>query len=242
MTNTKGKFIGIGVGPGNPGLIPIAAVKALHDADIIYAPRAKSGMSSVARDCVRDLEIDEKRFREIVYSMDADRTETLVFYEKLASEIAGELLASKTVAYLTIGDSLTYSTYSYLLKALQICLPEAHCTTIPGITSYAAVASALNWPLGQGKERVLILPCPDCKEELKSEIESHDIVVLMKIAERMPMVIELLNQMGIAENCAVATRIGHPDERLSTDLNAFAEAGGNGYLSTMLIRKEKRQK
>lgn len=236
-----GKFFGIGVGPGNPGLIPLAAVEVLRQADVVLAPRARSAQKSVARACVKELGIADDKFREVVYNMDAtDRGKTIACYRELAREIAGELVSGKTVAYLTIGDSLTYSTYGYALSAVREILPDAQCLTIPGITSYAAVAAALNWPLGQGKERLLILPCPDSRSQLKSEIEDHDIVVLMKIGERLPMVIELLNQMGIADQCAVAHRIGHPDEQVSADINAFAQACGSGYLTTMLIRSGKR--
>jgi precorrin-2/cobalt-factor-2 C20-methyltransferase len=61
--------------------------------------------------------------------------------------------------YLTIGDALTYSTYGYVLAAVRDLYPECDCVTLPGITSYAAAAAALEWPLGVGK-RTLILPCP----------------------------------------------------------------------------------
>ena len=79
--------------------------------------------------------------------------------------------AGKDIAYLTIGDPFTYSTYTYTLAALKDCLPELRHRTYPGVTSYCAVAAATEFPLGEGKERVLILPCPDHLPELRAAIE-----------------------------------------------------------------------
>ncbi len=231
------KFYGVGVGPGAGGLIPVAAVNALHKADLILAPRARKAKSSVARECLAGLDLPEGKFREVVYNMDPDRAETIAHYRELAAEIAAELAAGKTVAYLTIGDTLTYSTYGYTLAALQELMPEADCITIPGITSFAAIAAAVNWPIGQGKERVLILPCPETAQELRRDIESHDMIVLMKIGARMPMVAEVIDTLSPQWQCAVAQRIGHVDQVVSTDLKSFLANGGGGYLTTMLIRR-----
>ena len=121
-------------------------------------------------------------------------------------------------------------------------LPGLPHKTFPGITSYAAAASALGWPLGEGKERTLILPCPDTAEELREEIQNHDIVVLMKVGHRLPWVLELLKDMGIAQHCAFARRIGLPGELLSSNVAGLVADEAMGYLATMLIRKAGREK
>ena len=235
---TLGKFIGIGVGPGPAGFIPVAALDALKMADVIFTPRARSAETSVAQKCLDGLGLDTGRFREVLYNMDSERSHMEEHYEQLASEIAEELRKGSTVAYLTLGDSLTYSTYGYTLAALLKILPNLGHQTFPGITSYAAIASALDFPLGQGKERTLILPCPDDMESLRSEIESHEIIVLMKIGHRLPAVISLLSELKIAEHCVLASRIGLPGEVLCPDLSRLPEDSQSlGYLSTMLIRQ-----
>jgi len=155
-----GTFWGIGVGPGPSGYIPLAAVEALQQADIVYAPRAHSSETSVALQCLTGIAIAQERIREIEFTMDPDRTVLSEHYAQLAETIAVDLRAGLNVAYLTIGDSLTYSTYGYILAALREYLPDLPHRTFPGITSYAAAASAMGWPLGVGKERTLILPCP----------------------------------------------------------------------------------
>jgi precorrin-2/cobalt-factor-2 C20-methyltransferase len=232
-----GQFVGIGVGPGPAGYIPLAAWQLLKTAQVVFYPRARSAEQSTALQCLHGLEIDQERLREIIYNMDSDRHLIDERYAQLAEEIAHELKAGKTAAYLTIGDSLTYSTYSYTLNALLQILPDVSYRTFPGITSYAAIASALNWPLGQGKERTLILPCPDDMAELCRDIETHDIVILMKIGRRLSDVLALLSDMNIGQYCAFASRIGLPGEYLCSNLLQLNYDQSLGYLSTMLIRR-----
>jgi precorrin-2/cobalt-factor-2 C20-methyltransferase len=237
-----GKLWGVGVGPGPRGLMPVAAVEVLAHAAVIYLPRARSAELSIARQCLDGLLIPESRLREVEFTMDPDRTVLRDHYSALAAEIAAELEGGRDVAYLTLGDPMTYSTYGYILAALKDRLPSLQAKTFPGITSFAAAAAAMSWPLGEGKERVLILPCPDDALSLRRDIESHDVVVLMKIGKRLPMVLQLLHDMDISRHCALASRIGLPGETLCEDVGALSGDTALGYLSTMLIRRSARER
>lgn len=242
MNARLGTFYGIGVGPGPAGYIPVASVDALRQADVVFAPRARSAETSVALQCLKGIEIAPDRIREIEFNMDPDRSVLGEHYTVVAETIAKELRAGRHVAYLTIGDSLTYSTYGYVLAALRDRLPDLAQHTFPGITSYAAAAAAAGWPLGEGKERTLILPCPEDAATLRHEIETHDIVILMKIGARLPWVLDLLREMGIAENCAFARRIGLEGELIAADAGKLCATEAMGYLATLLIRKTPREK
>jgi precorrin-2/cobalt-factor-2 C20-methyltransferase len=236
-----GQFWGVGVGPGPRGLLPVAAVEVLSQAAVIYLPRARSADTSIARQCLDGLLIPASRMREIEFTMDPDRSVLREHYGTVAAQIAVELEAGHDVAYLTLGDPMTYSTYGYTLMALKDRLPTVKTKTFPGITSFATAAAALNWPLGEGKERVLILPCPDEAASLQRDIETHDVVVLMKIGKRLSMVLELLRGMGISQHCVLASRIGLPGETLCDDLTSLGDVDSLGYLSTMLIRRTPRE-
>lgn len=242
MSETHGQLFGIGVGPGPRGLLPVAAVEVLSRATVIYLPRARSAELSIARQCLEGLDVPRSRLREIEFTMDPDRTVLREHYVALAAEIAIELEAGRDVAYLTLGDPMTYSTYGYTLAALRDRLPTLRATTIPGVTSFAAAAAAMSWPIGEGKERVLILPCPDDMGSLRQDIESHDVVVLMKIGKRLPSVLQVLRGMGISSHCALASRIGLPGETLCRDIDSLPEDAALGYLSTLLIRRCERKK
>lgn len=241
MSAQMGTLWGIGVGPGPAGYLALAALDALRQSDLIYAPRARSADASVALQCLAGIEIAPHKLREIEFNMDLSRSVLYQRYAPLADDIAAELLAGRNVAYLTIGDALTYSTYGYLLAALKERLPDLPHRTFPGITSYASAAAALSWPLGEGKERVLILPCPETPEELRREIDTHDIVVLMKIGPRLGWVLDLLREMGIAERCAFARRIGLSGELLANGVGELVADEATGYLATMLVRRNPRE-
>ncbi|HKM58200.1 MAG TPA: precorrin-2 C(20)-methyltransferase [Chthoniobacterales bacterium] len=234
----EGVFCGIGVGPGMPGLLPLVAWEFLQECDVIFVPRAKSSKESVARRCLPPHQIPEERFREVEFAMESDRTLLAGNYTQLAGKIAEELLTGKKVAYLTIGDPLTFSTYIYILNALREQFPRFHYRTYPGVTSYCALAAATGFAIGEGKERVMILPCPDEMPELRRVIEVQDIVILLKIGHRLPAVLALLDDMAIGNYCAFGAHIGMEDEIVSVGISGLSKANPTGYLSTMLIRKK----
>jgi precorrin-2/cobalt-factor-2 C20-methyltransferase len=235
--NGLGEFCGIGVGPGEPGLIPVAAWEFVKRCDVIFAPRARSMDHSVARRCLPPNEIPAGRFREVEFAIDPDRGTLRQHYAQLAQAICTELLAGRSVAWLTLGDPMTYSTYIHTLAALKDCIPELRIRTYPGVTSYCALAAAAEFPLGDGKERLLILPCPADMAELRAEIESNDIVVLMKIGAHLASVLVLLRQMGIAGHCAFGRQVGMAGEMVRMGVQGIGPEDAIGYLSTMLIRK-----
>ena len=203
-----GTFFGIGVGPGEPGLIPVAAWNTLKKCPVIFVPRAGTMNHSVARRCLPTDEIPPHHFREVEFALEADQNVRSAHYAELAEIIAKELCTGLDVAYLTLGDPLTYSTYIYLLRAIRERFPGLACRTYPGVTSYCALAAATGFAIGEGKERVLILPCPNDMHELRRLIDGHDIVILMKIGERLPAVLRLLDDMGIGRHCAFGAHVG----------------------------------
>jgi precorrin-2/cobalt-factor-2 C20-methyltransferase len=237
-----GMFFGIGVGPGEPGLIPVAAWNTLKKCQVIFVPRAKTMNHSVALRCLPADEIPQVRFREIEFAMEPDQGVLSAHYTELAEIIATELSAGRDVAYLTLGDPSTYSTYNYTLAALLDRIPNLRYRTFPGVPSFCAVAAATGFALGEGKQRILIMPCPAQMSELRSMIQTHDIVVLMKIGDRLPAVLALLRQMGIADQCVFGSHVGMADAILCANVAEMDPEKSRGYLSTLLIRKDTPEK
>ena len=163
MTESKlvGRFVGIGVGPGPAQLISVAAWEELQCCDLICYPRATSHESSAALHALEGLELPQAELREIFFEMSSDRDRLRTYYRELALSLRGEVGLGRQVGYLTLGDSMTYSTYGYLINALREIYPQLRHRTYAGITSFAAIAAHFDWPLGEGKERVLLLPCPE---------------------------------------------------------------------------------
>jgi precorrin-2/cobalt-factor-2 C20-methyltransferase len=233
---TTGTFYGIGVGPGEQGLLPVLAWEALQGCATIFVPRATSQEGSTARTCLPPNDIPEERFHEVEFDMSTEHATLLVRYTAMADRIAESLRSGLDVAYLTLGDSMTYSTFNYTLKAVRETCPEAPWRVFPGVTSYAALAAATGFPLGEGKERVLILPCPESMDALERALKQHDITVLMKIGRRLPSVLAVLDRMHLTGHAAFGGRVGMPDGLCQLGIDGLLNAPPSGYLSTMLIR------
>jgi precorrin-2/cobalt-factor-2 C20-methyltransferase len=231
-----GTFYGIGVGPGEPALLPVVAWNTLQRCQIVYVPRASSQEASTAKACLPAHAIPEERFREIEFDMSKDHSVLSARYSKAAEEIAVHLRKGEDVAFLTLGDTMTFSTFNYQLRAVRDACPEAPWRVFPGVTSYAALAACTGFALGEGKERVQILPCPEEAAALKRAIEVNDIVILMKIGKRLPMVVALLEEMNLLRESAFGSRVGMPEAVCVSGIEPLLLNPSSGYLSTILIR------
>ena len=235
MSNNVGEFYGIGVGPGDSELVTLKAVRIIKSVDCIFAPRADSKGSSLALDIVSNV-CEGKRVVEQVYPMVKDRSKLEAAWLASANEIKRELDAGNSVAYLTIGDPLTFSTYCYLLQQLSKIIPAQKIHTIPGITSYNAAASLANFSLIEQSEKLAIIPVSSDIDELRPVLNSFDTVILMKVAKKLDEVIELLEEMELIDNSLFASYIGHKNEFITRDLKSLKGAG-KGYLSVIIVRK-----
>lgn len=236
----ENKFYGVGVGPGDPELITLKGLNALKRADVIFAPKATIKGESLAREIVEELVSDKNKteFIELEFPMTKDEAELKNRYAKSARLILDTIEAGKTVAYLTIGDPLLYSTYIYLLEALRELAPEVAIETIPGIAAYSALASALNYSLAEKDSRLAICPVPNDLEELREMIEAHDTTVIMKVAKKLGEVTKLLKDMGLLNSTIFGSRVGQDNEKLIDGrVEPFEFKDKEGYLSTIIVRK-----
>ncbi len=235
MRKDIGNFYGIGVGPGDKELITIKAVRIIKSVDCIFAPRAYLKKSSLAFYIVKDV-CAGKRIVEQVYPMTKDRSKLKKAWLSSANEIRDELYAGNDVAYLTIGDPMTFSTYCYLLQQLSHIIPSQNIQTVPGITSYNAAASLANFSLIEQNGKLAIIPVSKDIDALRPILNSFDTVILMKVAKKLDDVIDLLVEMKLTDNSVFASYIGQDDEFITQDITSL-KGGGMGYLSVIIVRK-----
>ncbi len=235
MNSEPGNFYGIGVGPGDNELLTLKAVRIIKSVDCVFVPKADTKESSTALEIVKDV-VADKRIIEQVYPMVRDKTRLETAWSKAANEIKCEVESGNNVAYLTIGDPLTFSTYCYLLQHLSKLIPSQNIHTIPGITSYNAAACLANFPLIEQDEKLAIIPISKEVSELRPILNTFDTVVLMKVAKKLDEVIELLKEMNLIENSLFASYVGFNNELITHDLNSL-KGSGKGYLSVIIVRK-----
>lgn len=233
---TLGTFYGIGIGPGDPGLVTVKAAAVLAATAHVFVPKARLASDSLALDIARRYVRADAEVRELVFPMTADRAELLRSWAESADAIAKVLEAGADACFLTLGDPLVYSTYVYLLRALTERLPGARAVTVPGVTAFCAGAALANFPLGEGKRLLTVVPTADDLTSVREALQRGGTVVLMKIGKRLRDILALLEEAGLTEQAVFVSRAGLEGQRVALDLRALhAEEPEAGYLSVILV-------
>lgn len=232
----RGTFYGVGVGPGDSELITVKAVNVIKNADIIITPRTEKKKDSVALNIAKEYIGKDTRIVDLIFPM-VQNTDTLnKAWENNKSVILDFLKEGKKVVFLTLGDPMLYSTYIYVLNRLKNY--DYQIITVPGITSFSAIASSLNYPLTEGNDILSVVPATNSEEDLEKAFRDSDNLVLMKVYKNYQEVITKLKENNYLDSAVMVTKCGFPEEEVITDLENIGEKKVN-YLSTIIARKKK---
>ncbi|WDP90642.1 MAG: precorrin-2 C(20)-methyltransferase [Desulfobacter sp.] len=234
MTST-GKLFGIGVGPGDPELITVKAVKAIERADIIFTAASSKNPYSLAVEIAAPYISASAVTRQLGFPMTKHSDEVEAAWIANAEEIATELKAGKTVAFLTLGDPITYSTFGYILKKMKRIMPEADIETIPGITSFHAAAARLNRILVEGEESLLVTSGAYGGEQIR-RVEGVENVAIVKAYKNIKDLNNALKETGLYENGVAVSKCGRDKESIIDDLGEL-ETRDPDYWTLILASK-----
>ena len=232
----SGIFYGIGVGPGDPELLTVKAIKAIEKVDVLIAPKTEKKDGSVALTVAKpylkkDVEIVYQVF-PMVKGFAENSTDA---WESNKQEILKLLRAGKNVAFLTIGDPMFYSTYIYVFRLLEN--EGVEIQTIPGIPAFAAIGSQLGYPIVEGDDVLSVIPATASPEKVEKAMQAADNVVLMKVYKNFEEVADMLDKNEMAEQAVLVSRAGLDDEKIIYNVLAHKKDKLN-YLSTILTRKK----
>ena len=231
-----GTFYGMGVGPGDPELLTVKAANILGRCPHVVVPKAKAEGGSVALEIAGRYVHGSAKIHELVFPMTMDKVELSRSWKESAQTIAALLKNGEDVCFLTLGDALVYSTYIYLLRELKAIVPDVEVVTVPGITSFSAVAALTSFPLGEGKEPITIVPTADDLTAVCQAVKAGGTVVLMKIGKRLGDILDILEETGVIGDAVFVQRAGQPTQRIELDLRKLrGESAEAGYLSVILI-------
>lgn len=232
----RGIFYGIGVGPGDPDLLTLRAYKILEKVDLVCIPKSKMEKESIALNIVKQALDKDLEILELHFPMTKDQAELARNWDANTEKIVEELNKGKSIAFITIGDPLLYSTYSYILQRIIHNHPDVKVETIPGISSVLASASAVNVTLVEEEESLGIVPANKDKDYLLKTIGSFDNLVLMKVAKCFDLVLEVLEELNFQGKAYLISRCGHPDQVVTDNLQEW-KGKELHYLSLMIIKK-----
>jgi len=230
----RGTFYGIGVGPGDPELLTVKAIKAIEAADVLIAPKTEKKDGSVALEIARPY---LKKDIEIVYQvfpMVKDFAEDTGAWEENKEEILALLNAGKNVAFLTLGDPMFFSTYIYVFRLLEH--EDVDIVTIPGVPAFIAIGSHVGRPIVECNDVLAVIPGTASKERLEEVMAVAGSAVVMKVYHNSAEIIDLLKRNHMAKDAVLVSRVGLDGERVIHDLEAHADEKLN-YLSTILARR-----
>jgi precorrin-2/cobalt-factor-2 C20-methyltransferase len=198
--STIGKLIGVGVGPGDPELLTLKAMRALAQADIIVH-FAKAGNGSNARAIVADHLKDGVEELPLYYPVTTEvpkedaayRAAIDRFYETSANVVAAHLDDGKIVAVISEGDPLFYGSYMHLHVRLA---PRYPTEVIAGISAMSGCWSSIGAPIAQGDDVFTVLPGTLAESELLRRLRDADAAVVMKIGRHLPKIRRALRDTG----------------------------------------------
>ncbi|MCA1797170.1 MAG: precorrin-2 C(20)-methyltransferase [Geobacteraceae bacterium] len=232
----QGIFYGVGIGPGDPELLTLKAVRVLQQCHAIYVPTSRVSRQTYVADVVDSYAGADCEIVPVTFSLADSGTRRQQHWHATAREIATRLHAGQDVAFVTLGDALLYSTYVYLLRALHEVFAQARVETVPGISAVSATAALCHCPLGEGEQPLTILPAAHDMEKLRALILGGSGVAIMKIGHRLTQVLELLAQCHVLERSVFVARVGLPEQRIETDLNRLRGAPADtGNLAVILV-------
>lgn len=199
-------LVGIGVGPGDPELLTVKAVNAIHSADIIMCPASREDRPSIALSVVSSL-IDKSKNQKIVkliFPMTKDKEVLEQTWKKNAKIMAETVLSGKNVVYLTVGDPFLYSTWIYMHKDLKENYPDMEISVIPGIVSMFTFASKVGVSIAEGAEKVAIIPSCYDLSSVKEIAKNSESMIFLKDGRYFDQVIQVLKESGFPDDSIFA--------------------------------------
>lgn len=211
----RGRLVGVGLGPGDPELLTVKAVHAIESADVVAFHAARHGRStarSIAAPYLRDGVVEELLTYPQTTEDDGDYDARLAaFYDDASARLAAHLDAGRTVAVLSLGDPLTYSSYQHLHQRLA---GRYDTTVVPGITSYAAAAALAGTPMVEDTEVFATIPATLPADELEAAIANADAAVIMKLGRTFATVRAALERAGRLDDAVYVERVGLDGSRV----------------------------
>lgn len=226
----RGILYGVGVGPGDPELMTVKAVRLIRENDIIALPGARPKETAAYRIAAAAVpELEQKQLIAVRMPMTRDQEELRRCHREGARALEEYLREGRNVVFLTLGDPGVYSTFAYLQRIIEADGFQAQ--PISGVPSFCAAAARAGIPLALWDEPIHIYPAAHCPED---ELPAQGTCVLMKAGGRTGQIRAWMEESGrdgvMVENC------GTRDERIYVHAEEIPDTAG--YYSLIIARQD----
>jgi precorrin-4/cobalt-precorrin-4 C11-methyltransferase len=232
------RLIGVGVGPGDPELVTVKAVRVLREADLILVPvlaAAGPGIREPGRaEMIVRAHVDANVIKRLEFALNDTGGITprrAAAWQQAAATVAEEFAGgAATIAFGTLGDPNLYSTFSYLAQTVRDLVPDIQVETVPGITAMQDLASRAGISLAEGAEPVTLVPLNAGTAALDRALTHGGTVIGYKVgaaASPAPAVLrDRLQAAGRLDGAVIGARLGLPGELIAPAAEVLASAAG----------------
>jgi precorrin-2/cobalt-factor-2 C20-methyltransferase len=222
---------GIGVGPGDPELLTLKALRLIRAAPVIAYPAPEQG-NSLARSIVASHLPGGQVEIAIRMPLEVARFPAQAVYDRAAGEIAAHLKAGRDVAVLCQGDPFFYGSFMYLFGRLARNWPVA---VVPGVSSLTACAAALGAPLAARDDVLTVLPASLPEAVLEARLKDADAAAVMKLGRHFAKVRRVLDRLGLAAKARYVEHASMASERILSFADVEDEAVP--YFAMVLVHR-----
>ena len=226
-----GKLYGLGIGPGDPELLTLKALRLLQAAPVVAYPAPEEG-DSLARAIVAPHLPGGQTEIEIRMPMVAARFPAQEVYDWAAGEIGGHLEAGRDVAVLCEGDPFFYGSFMYLFGRVAERFPVE---VVPGVSSLTACAAVLGAPLAARNDVLTVIPATLERHELAQLLRDAEAAAIIKVGRHLQKVRKVLDLLGLLDRARYVERATMGEQRI-LPLDSLEEAGAP-YFSMILVHR-----
>jgi precorrin-2/cobalt-factor-2 C20-methyltransferase len=231
-----GCLYGVGVGPGDPELLTVKAQRLLQRVGTICFTQLDDGRESYALSIVRNF-LDEANPELLSITVPSDETPVSEqTWRDAAAQIGERLRRGQDVAFITEGDPMLYSEFSYLLEKIRSAHPDTRVEVIPGVSSVMAAAASAGVPLATHGQRLAILPAVYGIDDLREAITNYDTTVLMEVNRTLLEALANLEKLGLAGKAIYVRRATTEREEVVQDIHQLSEEDFD-YFSLLIIKR-----
>jgi precorrin-2/cobalt-factor-2 C20-methyltransferase len=215
-----GTIYGVGVGPGDPELVTLKAMRILREVAIVAYPAPLEG-ESFARSIVAQFLTTGQHEIAIRVPMVAERYPARDVYDRAAREIGEHAAMGSDVAILCQGDPFFYGSFMYLFVRLAVRFPVE---IVPGVSSLTACAAASRLPLAGRDETLTVIPATLDEAEIERRLAGAEAAAIIKLGRHFGKVRDVLVRLGLGERARYVERASLPNQRVLrlADIDAAA--------------------